>query len=55
MSERHRYGLGGLHELLRPHRNSPDDRNLPFDKVSEAYELMMSGKARFRVVIEQDS
>jgi hypothetical protein len=29
-----------------------DERNYPLEKVTEAYDRMMSGKARFRVVLK---
>ena len=48
----HRHGFRGHAEIQRPHRGEADDEVYPLEKAAEAYERMMSGKARFRVVLK---
>ena len=48
---RHVDRLAGHAGLQRADRRAVDERVFPLERAAEAYERMMSGKARFRVVL----
>ena len=48
---RHGDGFAGYAQVQRAGRSAVHERRFPLENVAEAYERMMSGKARFRVVL----
>ena len=47
-------GLADCYNLLREYTTMPPQEAYPLAKAAEAYERMMSGKARFRVVLTME-
>jgi hypothetical protein len=43
--------LAGHAGVQCPRRCEIDERRIPFEKVNEAYDRMLSGKVRFRAVL----